>query len=767
MSIGVQPLLVKKDPFVGFSSQIPLLTESTRDGQTIMVTAENKLRWFNKQSFSKDKREDAFRIFSLGGSTTYGRPYNDLTSFSGWLREMLKEADPSKEWEVINAGGISYASYRIVRIMEELSQFEPDLFIIYTGHNEFLEERTYRDVKKLPAVVRTLGSLLGRTRTYSLVNRMVHGADKTGKPVPNSDKSSTLDEEVKTRLDGGVGPDAYRRDEVLASQVLEHFRFNLQQMIQIARSCNAEILFITPASNLANSSPFKSEHAADFTKLLEWQDLYDTAKNLLAANDFREAKATIEQAITLSSEHAQTHFLHGRILQQLGEHKSAKTAFSRAKNEDVCPLRALSATVQIVRDVALENKISMVDFEHFLEQRAEDNIPGDSFFLDHVHPTIEGHRLLALEIFNQLANDNYLSKPADWNVRLANIKESVENRIDKKSHGEALRNLSKVLSWAGKKEEANRLALQASELIGGDAETAYLAGNALLQAGKIDQAMTKYREALNINANHVQALNSLATAFFQSSDFSEAEKNYKRVIQLQPDFAPAHNNLGSLYQKQKQNGLALQHYREAVRLNPRYSKAYNNIGVMLRSRREFVDAEKNFRKAIDIDSQLVEAHFNLGTVLDATQQPNEAMDCYKNAIRLNDRYGPAYLRLGMQFESQGLWRQAISTLQRGLGCPSPPIDMGRRLAWLLATCPDDSLRNGKVALQIAQGCVNATKGADAISMSSLAAAYAETGDFGEAEKWQTRAVKIAASISKATHMERLRTIQQGSPLRTR
>ena len=55
------------------------------------------------------KESGVTRIICLGGSTTYGRPYNDKTSFCGWLREFLPAVDPSRQWEVINAGGISYA----------------------------------------------------------------------------------------------------------------------------------------------------------------------------------------------------------------------------------------------------------------------------------------------------------------------------------------------------------------------------------------------------------------------------------------------------------------------------------------------------------------------------------------------------------------------------------------------------------------------------------------------------------------------------------
>ena len=81
---GVKPVTKSEDPFVGFASNAPLFVPSQSPGDAgRMVTASNKLQFFNQQSFAKEKAPDSYRIFTLGGSTTYGRPYGDVTSFSG------------------------------------------------------------------------------------------------------------------------------------------------------------------------------------------------------------------------------------------------------------------------------------------------------------------------------------------------------------------------------------------------------------------------------------------------------------------------------------------------------------------------------------------------------------------------------------------------------------------------------------------------------------------------------------------------------------
>src|SRR6185295_2488294 len=99
------PLSLTDDPYVGFAAGQPLFIQKTGiDGARKYETNPVKLAHFNPQSFPVKKAPGTYRIFCLGGSTTYGHPYRDGTSFSGWLREMLAEADTTRHFEVINCG---------------------------------------------------------------------------------------------------------------------------------------------------------------------------------------------------------------------------------------------------------------------------------------------------------------------------------------------------------------------------------------------------------------------------------------------------------------------------------------------------------------------------------------------------------------------------------------------------------------------------------------------------------------------------------------
>jgi len=257
--LGVEAVSQREDPYVGFTSSIPhFVTHEAPGGRTTVKTASNRLDHFNPQSFPAEKPPNNCRIFCVGGSTTYGRPFFDRTSFPGWLRALLPEVDPSRNYEVINAGGLSYASYRVTLVMEELAAYEPDVFIVYAGHNEFLERRTYEGILETPSLLRNAAALALQTRTASILRTALGGAATD--TAAASDKPNMLSADVDAIPVNSVGPEAYSRNDEWKRQVVAHFKISLERMVDIAEAAGAEIVLVTPASNLLHLAPFKSEH---------------------------------------------------------------------------------------------------------------------------------------------------------------------------------------------------------------------------------------------------------------------------------------------------------------------------------------------------------------------------------------------------------------------------------------------------------------------------------------------------------------------------
>ena len=658
---GVAPGLSTPDPFIGFANTVPLFVDDDgADGRGYMVTAPNKLGWFNQQRFPRKKTPGTYRIFSLGGSTTYGRPYDDSASFSGWLREFLNEADPSRNWEVINAGGVSYASYRVAKLMEELLSYEPDLFIIYSGHNEFLERRTYPDLIEAPAALREIGGWLSRTRIYAAGSRMMSGLEETSMEAPGA---TVLPSEVDTILARSAGPQDYHRDDRFREQVIAHHRFNLNRMLEMARSAGTEVFLITPASNLKDCSPFKSEFSKTLTddQRQQFKVLFETGLEAAKSPQAEEALSAFDKAASIDERYAEVHYQRGLVLMKLRRWPRAAAAFRRALQEDVCPLRILPSMRRTIAELAKQHDVPLIDFAGIIEKRSEQGIPGSDYFLDHVHLTIEGYRLLALELMARLEHENIFLPSKDWNeASLQRVAGRVESGLDTRAHGIAARNLARVFAWAGKDEEATRLARLTVKWLGEDAESYHVLGRRAQQRGNHDEAMSYFRRALEVYPEYAEAHTLLGSELFAKGETGEAIRHLREALRAKPNLAKAHSNLGLVLASLGEVDDAIRHYREALRYEPDSAETHSNLGVELTNQGKLDEAVRHFQDALKYKPSYADAHSNLGLVLSSQGKPDEAIRHFRRALEINPEAADVHFNLGATLQKEKRLEEAAA-----------------------------------------------------------------------------------------------------------
>jgi len=396
-----------EDPYVSFASPRPLFVPDAAG--TRFETAPERLVAFRPQSFAATKGAKTFRIFCLGGSTVQGRPYSVETSFTTWLALTLQAAQPEVEWEIVNCGGISYASYRLVPVMKEVLGYEPDLLILYAGHNEFLEDRTYEALKRTPRILIQLHRTMLGLRSYALADRWLAGrrARRASQTV--------LPADVQTKLDLREGLGSYQRDSRWRQGIVEHFGQNLQTMVQMARRAGVPIILVNPVSNLKDCPPFKSEFRADLSPVQRERvtDLW-ARSDRLDWSQAHEKLGLVEQAAAIDDQHAGLLFATGTCYQHIGRPDEAKEWFVRAKDEDICPLRILEPMHRLIRETAVQYDLPFVDVRAMIEEHTEDGIPGKEWLLDHVHPTISGHKLIADALYQAIAEMDLVPSPDHW-----------------------------------------------------------------------------------------------------------------------------------------------------------------------------------------------------------------------------------------------------------------------------------------------------------------------------------------------------------------
>jgi tetratricopeptide (TPR) repeat protein len=423
----------------------------------------------------------------------------------------------------------------------------------------------------------------------------------------------------------------------LRRQIVAHFEFNLNRLIDIAQSVEARVIFVTPACNLRDFSPFKSEFTERTSAALARQidDLLAEAKQLTASGNPAEALARVDRALELDARFAESWFQRGRVLLELGRSDDARQAFVRARDEDVCPLRALSSMQKVVRQVAERRDVPLIDFDRIVADLSPDGIPGENLFHDHVHPTIEGHKMLALEIIDKLTELHLLEPASTWGEKaIGRVARSIESRIEPTAHAEALVNLSKVLGWAGKRDEAARVALRAVDMLPDNVEAQYEAGNAFFERKSYDEARRCFRRTLELNSNFAPAYYGLGLVDSAQGNEAAAVARFRRAVDIDPSFSDAHYNLGNSLMALDRLDDASREFQEAVRLTPDNFYACNNLGVIAGRRREFAEAEKWFRRALDVAPAFVDAHVNLGRVCEDQDRKQEAIEHYRAALRI-------------------------------------------------------------------------------------------------------------------------------------
>ncbi len=273
-------------------------------------------------------------------------------------------------------------------------------------------------------------------------------------------------------------------------------------------------------------------------------------------------------------------------------------------------------------------------------------------------------------------------------------------------------------------------------------------GLALLDKDRRQEAVDEFHRAMKIDAEDYGAHNNLGMALADEGQTEEAVAEFRRTIQMQPDFAAAHNNLGSALANAGRTNEALAEFRLAAKLQPDYALAHNNLGRLLAQMGLTQEAIAESETTLKLQPGLVNTRFNLAGLLAQEGKTDEAMEQYQMVTNAMPRFVEARYDLATLLYRRGRTDEAIAQLQSVLVI-QPDFAPARRalglIAWDLATSPDDAKRNGRKALELAQQLADAAGNGDPVELATLAAAYAELGQYAKAAAIAGQARELAAA----------------------
>lgn len=291
------------------------------------------------QSFQVNKNRNVYRIILLGGSSVYNLGSAEI------LKAKVQNIT-HKEVEIINSGLLSQGTNTLIKVLPELLTYQPNLLVIYSGHNEFLStylKEVYQKINSSNAFV----NVFKNSHIYQLITLMSDRAT-SALYLANLSNQHKLDFRLSSGVDEGIS-----FDNEFRNQIYENYRSNLKKMVSLAHNSNIPVILSTVAYNrraepwhVNNNSPYLN----DFNK----------CNNLYAENKYNEAKICYESIIS----------------------------------NDTFPVRSTNTQNEIVKEVAFITNTPLSDIDAKIVSSSPHQIPGYDLFNDHCHLNDKGNELL-------------------------------------------------------------------------------------------------------------------------------------------------------------------------------------------------------------------------------------------------------------------------------------------------------------------------------------------------------------------------------------
>lgn len=458
--------------------------------------------------FESEKDSNTFRIFVLGESSAAGWPYIPNASFSRHLQRRLKLDYPEKNIEVVNLGVSAISTYMIRDILPSVLDHNPDAILIYTGHNEYYGTLGAASSQSMggSSFFTKLNLSMKEIRIYQLVKNTLSWIAG----LISSDEGKSADGQNETLMTRMAGDNLIPLDSDLYHEGIEQFRSNLNDIFQECSDAGVPVLIGTLTSNIRDLSPFDR-----------------------IVKSSSEAVKTFQAAMAQGTE---------------GKRK----LFLKARDLDEIRFRAPSAFNDIIRELATQYKTVVVDIEALFVQQSPDGLEGDNLFVDHLHPNIEGYRLIGDAFYSKLKSDRLL--PANTSGIPEKIADSIlATSLPMTSLDSALARLKILILKSGfpftvkgaqhtalqsfrPVSLADTLAMKVIDRLILWEEAHYEMASYYFNTGNIEAGKREFDAIIEEKPKNAAAYNQLIMALITLGRYEEALPYLKRVHRFSPSF---------------------------------------------------------------------------------------------------------------------------------------------------------------------------------------------------------------------------------------
>ncbi len=283
--------------------------------------------------------------------------------------------------------------------------------------------------------------------------------------------------------------------------------------------------------------------------------------------------------------------------------------------------------------------------------------------------------------------------------------------------------------------------------------------------GHLDEAMEIYNRVLRMNIPLTSASSALQ---HRKGDDEHAMQDYNLALRFDPANAGAYMNRGLLFALKNDSHSAMMDYNEALRFDSTMYQALYNRALAHQGDGDLEAAARDLTETLKLNNKFAPALLTRAGILVNQKKIDQGMADIDAAIKSDPELAPAYLARAQLLSSKHAYARALQDFEKAISLKSTSQSQALNgLAWIRATAPDKSVRDGKAAITAATRACELTGWNDGGLVDTLAAAFAEEGDFEKAVNFQYYALTlpgIGPELQKGAE-ERLALYQSHRPYR--